>query len=129
MQRWISLGAFLGGLGVIMGAFGAHSMKDRLSEQKLAVFHTATQYLVTHSLALILIGILAAQIGDDPRRKQLNRAATLFTAGIFLFSGSLYVLAFGGPRFFGPITPIGGLSFIVGWIVLSLAFLKKNNSD
>jgi len=128
MRQWISLGAFLGGLGVILGAFGAHSLKDRLGEQKLAVFQTATQYGVTHSLALILIGILAAQIGgDDPRRKQLNRAGTLFTAGILLFSGSLYVLSFGGPRFFGPVTPIGGLAFIAGWFTLSVAFLKKND--
>jgi len=129
MQRWISLGALLAGLGVVLGAFGAHALKDRLVEQKLAVFHTATQYLVTHSLAIILVGILATQIGDDPRRKQLNRAAKLFAAGILLFSGSLYALTFGGPRFFGPITPIGGLLLISGWVTLSLAFLKKTNSN
>jgi len=128
MRKWISLGAFLAGLGVIMGAFGAHSLKDHLTEQKLAVFQTATQYLVTHSLALILVGILAAQTDNpDPRLKKLNKAARFFTAGIILFSGSLYVLTFGGPRFFGPITPIGGLSLITGWFILALAFLKKSN--
>ena len=72
MRLWVSLGAFLGGLGVVLGAFGAHSLKDRLTEQKLTAFHTATEYLVIHSLALILVGILAAQkffklVPLDPR--------------------------------------------------------------
>ena len=127
MRLWVSLGAFLGGLGVVLGAFGAHSLKNRLTEQKLTAFHTATEYLVIHSLALILVGILAAQMGNaDPHFKKLNRVGLFFVAGILLFSGSLYVLTFGGPKFFGPITPIGGLSFIIGWFTLAFTYLKKN---
>ncbi|MFQ5445187.1 MAG: DUF423 domain-containing protein [Nitrospinales bacterium] len=124
MKKWISLGAFLSGLSVILGAFGAHSLKAQLTEKKIAVFHTATQYLYYHSLALILVGILIMQMGEN-YSKRLNRSAAFFVAGIVLFSGSLYVLTFDGPRFFGPITPLGGLSFIIGWFTLAWTFLKK----
>ena len=127
MRLWVSLGALLGGLGVILGAFAAHSLKDKLTEQKLAIFHTATQYLVTHSLALILVGVLASQLNNaNPRIKKLNRVGIFFTVGIILFSGSLYALTFGGPRFLGPITPIGGLSFIFGWFTIAFTYLKKD---
>ena len=128
MRSWISLGAFLGGLGVIMGAFGAHSLKDHLTEQKLAAFHTATQYLVTHSLALILVGVLVSQMEhENPLVRKLNRVGMFFTAGIILFSGSLYILTFGGSKFFGPITPIGGLTFVIGWFTFAFIYLKKDN--
>lgn len=124
MKPWIPLGAVLGGLGVIIGAFGAHSLKDRLTEQKLAAFHTATQYQFFHSLALILVGALALQLGE-PFAKKLNLAGSFFTAGILFFCGSVYALSLGGPRFLGPVTPLGGLSFMAGWFTLAFAFLKK----
>lgn len=125
MNRWIPLGAFFGGLGVILGAMGSHSFKDQLAEQKLASFHTATQYMVTHSLALILVGILALQLGE-PIAKKLNKVGGFFTAGIILFCGSIYILTFDGPKFFGPITPVGGLSFIIGWFAMAFTLLKKH---
>lgn len=124
MKIWIQLGGILGGLSVIMGAFGAHSLKDHLTQQKLAVFQTATQYMFFHSLALVLVGILALQMAE-PDRKKINRAGKFFTAGILLFCGSLYILAFDGPRFFGPITPLGGLAFIIGWFLLAFSQPKK----
>lgn len=125
MNKWIPLGALFGGLGVILGAMGSHSFEDRLTEQKLASLHTATQYMVTHSLALIMVGILALQLGEPIGRK-LNKVGGFFTAGIILFCGSIYILTFDGPKFFGPITPIGGLSFIIGWFVLTFTLLKKH---
>ena len=124
MNIWIRLGALGGGMGVLLGAFAAHSLKDHLTQQKLDVFQTATQYQFFHSLALVLVGILALQAAEQDRKK-INRAGKFFTAGILLFSGSLYILAFDGPRFFGPITPIGGLSLIIGWSLLAFSISKK----
>ena len=124
MRIWIQLGGLFGGLSVLMGAFGAHSLKNHLTQQKLDVFQTAAQYQFFHSLALVLVGILALQAGEQDRKK-INRAGKFFTAGILLFSGSLYILAFDGPRFFGPITPLGGLSLIIGWFLLAFSLSKK----
>jgi len=124
MRIWIQLGGLFGGLSVFLGAFGAHSLKNHLTQQKLDVFQTATQYQFFHSLALVLVGILALQAGEQDRKK-INRAGKFFTAGILLFSGSLYILAFDGPKFFGPITPIGGLSLIIGWSLLAFSISKK----
>lgn len=124
MQLWIRIGAILGGLSVMLGAFGAHSLKARLSEKSLETFHTAQFYQFMHSLALILIGLLMLKLGEE-HHKKLNRAGCFFLAGIVMFSGSLYTLALGGPRFFGPITPLGGLSFMIGWVLLALAVPKK----
>ncbi len=124
MRIWIQLGGLFGGLSVLMGAFGAHSLKNHLTQQKLDVFQTAAQYQFFHSLALVLVGILALQAGEQDRKK-INRAGKFFTAGILLFCGSLYILAFDGPRFFGPITPLGGLSLIIGWFLLAFSISKK----
>ncbi len=124
MKGWIPLGSIFGGLSVILGAFAAHSLKARLTEQKLATFQTATQYMFYHSIALILVGILSLQLGE-PANKKLKLPGRLFAAGIVLFSGSLYALAFDGPRFFGPITPLGGLCFIIAWFSLAINFLKR----
>ncbi len=123
-MNWISLGAGFGGLSVLLGAFGAHSLKDLLTEQKLATFQTGTQYMGYHGLALILVGILVLVLGE-PSKKAFKKVGIYFTAGIFLFSGSLYALAFDGPRFFGPITPLGGLSFMIGWVILAVNISKQ----
>ena len=126
-MKWISLGAVLGGVSVVLGAMGAHSLKDRLIEQKLAVFQTATHYMGYHALALILVGILVLQLGESGG-KALNKVGILFTVGIVLFTGSIYVLTFDGPRFFGPLTPLGGLSFIVGWFLLAWTVVKHSRA-
>ena len=124
---WVSFGAGLAGLSVMLGAFGAHSLKARLTEKKLATFHTATDYLGYHALALIAIGILVLVLNEDIRAK-LQRSARWVSAGIVLFSGSLYVLTFDGPRFFGPITPLGGLCFMIGWFTLAYSLFKYSRS-
>jgi len=122
-MNWISLGAGFGGLSVLLGAFGAHSLKDLLTEQKLATFQTGTQYMGYHALALILVGLLVLNFGE-PGKQALKKVGIFFTTGIFLFSGSLYALAFDGPRFFGPVTPFGGLFFMIGWFTLAVVVAK-----
>jgi uncharacterized membrane protein YgdD (TMEM256/DUF423 family) len=124
---WISLGATLAGLSVMLGAFGAHSLKARLTEKKLATFHTATDYLGYHALGLIAIGILIYVLDDEIRLK-LRRSARWISAGILLFPGSLYALTFDGPRFFGPITPLGGLCFMIGWFTLAISLFKYSRT-
>ncbi|MBT3923949.1 MAG: DUF423 domain-containing protein [Nitrospina sp.] len=120
---WVSFGAGLAGLSVMLGAFGAHSLKARLTEKKLATFHTATDYLGYHALGLIAIGVLIFVLNEEIGLK-LKRSARWISAGILLFSGSLYALAFDGPRFFGPITPLGGLCFMIGWFTLAFSLFK-----
>jgi len=100
-----------------------HSLKARLTEKKLATFHTATDYLGYHALGLIAVGILMLVLSEDISAK-LKRSAQWISVGILLFCGSLYVLTFDGPRFFGPITPLGGLSFMIGWFTLAVSLFK-----
>jgi len=125
---WVSLGAGLAGLSVMLGAFGAHALKARLTEKKLATFHTATDYLGYHALGLIAIGILMLVL-DDAIRTKLQRSARWMSAGIVLFPGSLYMLTFEGPRFFGPITPLGGLCFMIGWFTLAYSLFKHSKAQ
>lgn len=123
--RWASLGGGLAGLSVMLGAFGAHSLKAHLTEKKLATFHTATDYLGYHALGLIFIGILIYLLRGDTARK-LNRSAIWISIGIIFFCGSLYGLVFDGPRFLGPITPLGGLCFMIGWFTATITLLKAS---
>ncbi|NNF04032.1 MAG: DUF423 domain-containing protein [Rhodothermales bacterium] len=111
------LGALLSALAVGLGAFGAHALKDVLDPQALETWTTGTTYLGWHAAALLLTGLLAEFV----RPGLINTAGALFLAGIFLFCGSLFVLALGGPRWFGPVTPLGGVAFISGWIVTAVA--------
>jgi len=121
-QIWLAAGAGAGALGVILGAFGAHALRARLSEAAIATWQTAVAYQFTHALALIAVGILLRQgLGAS---RPLTVAGAAFCLGIVFFSGSLYALALGGPRWLGPVTPIGGAAFIVGWLALLLAVLR-----
>ena len=124
MRLWIKLGGILGGLSVMFGAFGAHSLKERLTEKSLATFQTGVQYQFMHSIALILVGLLSLHFADEYKKK-IERPGWFFLAGIILFSGSLYSLALGGPRWLGPVTPLGGLCFMIGWVLLSFSLPKK----
>lgn len=127
-MNWISTGAIFSGLSVMLGAMGAHSLKNVLTEKKLSAFQTATEYMGYHGLALILVGIICIQLAESSA-KSLKKVGVLFTTGIVLFSGSIYILTFDGPRLFGPITPIGGLCFMAGWFVFAGVIFKhfKNN--
>ena len=127
-MNWVSTGAIFSGLSVMLGAMGAHSLKNVLTEKKLGAFQTATEYMGYHGLALILVGIICSQLaGDDA--KPLKKVGILFTTGILMFSGSIYILTFDGPRLFGPVTPIGGLCFMAGWFIFAGVIYKhfKNN--
>ena len=107
---WGSLNAFLA---VALGAFGAHGLKHLVTEAALQTWNTATQYHFYHALALILIGML---IKDYPKA---NISGRLMLAGIFLFSGSLYMLALTQIKILGAITPLGGVCFLLGWLWLA----------
>jgi uncharacterized membrane protein YgdD (TMEM256/DUF423 family) len=127
-MNWIPIGAVFSGFSVLLGAVGAHGLKNILSEQKLKAFHTATQYMGYHGLALILVGILCLHLGAD-RAKALKKVGILFLAGILMFSGSIYILTFDGPRLFGPVTPLGGLSFIAGWFTFAWVMRGHSNKN
>ena len=105
------LAGFAGASAVILGAFGAHALRSVLDERGTELWHTAVNYHLWHALALCL----ALFVLDAPHRR---RAVIAFALGIVLFSGSLYVLALGAPRWFGAITPLGGVAFIAGWLLL-----------
>ena len=128
-MNWISTGAIFSGLSVTLGAMGAHSLKNILTEKNLSAFQTATDYMGYHGLALILVGIVSLQL-NDTGAKALKKVGILFTLGILMFSGSIYVLISDGPRIFGPITPLGGLCFMLGWFIFAGVIIKyfKNNS-
>ena len=104
-----------GTLAVFLGAFGAHGLKDRLDENALGWWQTAAHYHFVHTLLLLALALLAQRIPHI----LLNTAAWATFAGLILFSGSLYAMALGAPRWFGAITPIGGLSWIVAWLLLA----------
>jgi uncharacterized membrane protein YgdD (TMEM256/DUF423 family) len=114
----LAAGAIFGGISVMLGAMGAHSLKNVLTEKKLSAFQTATEYMGYHGIALILVGIVCLQLPENGS-KALKKVGILFTMGILMFSGSLYVLIFDGPSAFGPITPLGVLCFITGWFILA----------
>ena len=119
----IQTAAISGALAVIIGAFGAHGLKPHLTEYQINIFEKGVQYHFIHTLAILLAGILWAQQGFD--NKYLLWAGWFFLGGIVCFSGSLYLLAckdmLSVPiSFVGPITPIGGVLFIVGWVMLFL---------
>lgn len=114
-------GAVFMTLGVLLGAFGAHALKSQLSPEMLLVYKTGVEYQFYHALGLLLIGI----IGFHNESKWIGRSAVLIGIGIVLFSGSLYFLSLSGIKVFGAITPIGGLSFVAGWICLAVAVWKK----
>jgi uncharacterized membrane protein YgdD (TMEM256/DUF423 family) len=108
----------LAGLAVAAGAFGAHGLRGRLDPSALSTFETAARYQLIHGLAAAFAADRAGREGGA----MAARAAAVFVAGAVLFSGSLYVLALGGPRLVGVVTPLGGLAFMVGWLLLALSF-------
>ena len=106
---------------VALGAFGAHALKTRLSAEMLAVWHTGVEYHAYHSLGLLAVGLVAAQL---PESMLLKWSGWLMLAGIVLFSGSLYALALSGERWLGAITPIGGTAFLAAWGLFVIAALR-----
>lgn len=113
---FLAAGAASGFLSVCLGAFAAHGLKQHLSPEALAIWHTGVQYQMYHALALLAVGA----ISREQASKSLKLSGLAFILGSFLFSGSLYALALGAPALTGLITPLGGLSWLVGWAALGV---------
>jgi len=123
-RRWIVISAgVLGFFGVTLGAFGAHALKETLLlHSSLDTWRTAVLYQLVHSVA-----ILALAGGLLTGGKTMIWVARLWIIGIILFCGSLYGLALGGPAVLGPLTPLGGLAFLIGWALVAIKSLKSTN--
>jgi uncharacterized membrane protein YgdD (TMEM256/DUF423 family) len=117
LRGFLMLAAFFGFTGVGLGAFAAHGLKNRLTPEYLAIFHTGVTYQLVHTLALLGVALLAMQIPG----RLITWAGASFVIGILLFSGSLYLLTMTGVSKLGIVTPFGGLAFLVGWFCLGLA--------
>lgn len=121
-RHYLAISAVSGALAVGFGAFAAHALKHRLDDYATGIWSTANDYHFIHTLALGLVVVL----GMKSASRSLSWAARLFTAGLLVFSGSLYALALSGEKWLGAITPIGGVAFILGWLaILVYAFKSK----
>ncbi len=135
-KYYISIAAFLGALTVALGAFGAHALKAVLSPAALITYETAVRYQMYHVVALLITGILMNKAASPKEQKLLSRAGLFFIDGIVLFSGPLYFivakpfLGIEGLQWVGVITPMGGLLWMVAWVLLALSQLNGvENSD
>lgn len=120
-RRTLVIAGVLIALATALGAFGAHALKAHLSQERLQVYETAVRYHFLHALGLLAVGVLLRSIDSE----LLRWSAALLLAGIILFSGSLYLLTFGAPRFVGIVTPLGGLALIAGWILFAATVLRQ----
>jgi len=120
-MNWLSLGALWALVGVGMGAFGAHGLEKVAGPEEIAWWETAASYHLIHALGLIACG-LAVRSGCKSAR-----AAMVMFAGSLVFSGTLYAMALGAPRWFGAITPLGGVLMMVGWLLLALSARGANS--
>jgi len=126
---WASI---LGALGVILGAFGAHALRDTLADAGATqTWDTAVKYHLIHAVALLALAALAEARAAKAisRQRLLGWAGRCWIVGVMLFSGSLYVLALGGPKWLGPITPLGGLVLIAGWVLVAASGWRDRNSE
>ncbi len=121
--NFLLVGALAGLTGVLLGAFGAHGLRESLSPAMLTVYKTAVDYQMWHALALTGIAFL---LRTHPDEKSLVRGGWFFFLGIIFFSGSLYLLAYLNVKWLGMVTPVGGVLFLGGWIMLALFALKEN---
>jgi uncharacterized membrane protein YgdD (TMEM256/DUF423 family) len=119
LRVFVALGALLSFVGVGLGAFGSHGLRSRVDESMLAVWQTAVQYQLVHSLALLFLALLS------DRLPSARYAGYLFTAGVLVFSGSLYVYVMTGHRAFALVTPLGGVCFLAGWLALGLSAARS----
>ena len=119
-RRTLAIAGALLALATVMGAFGAHALRSQLSAERLQVYETAVRYQFFHALGLLALGMLLRSADAQ----LLRWVAILVLAGIVLFSGSLYALAFGAPRVLGAVTPLGGLLLIVAWVLFAAAILR-----
>jgi uncharacterized membrane protein YgdD (TMEM256/DUF423 family) len=116
--------SFFGGSAVALGAFAAHALTSRLSEAAIDVFTTGVNYQFVHTFALLACGVLIRLTSHQKTQNYFYRAGICFIIGVLCFSGSLYALALSGIKWFGPITPFGGLLFMIGWVLMTLGVKK-----
>ncbi len=116
MSRLLSASALVGFLGVAMGAFGAHALENRLTVESQNWWETATFYALTHAVTSLAIALH----NNGEQKSNLHKSGWCFLTGTMIFSGSLYLMALGGPRWLGAITPVGGLSMLLGWGMIVL---------
>jgi len=121
---FFGIGAASGAIAVALGALAAHALRQQLAESAMHAFETGVHYQFLHALALCAVA-LWIKSGEADATTHAVVAAWAFVAGTLMFSGSLYVLALGGPRWLGPITPIGGLALIFGWLALAYGALRR----
>jgi len=114
-------GAIFMALSVLLGAFGAHALKTRLTPEMMQIYQIGVEYQFYHAMGLLFTGIIGFQINS----KWVSRSAIFLGIGIILFSGSLYLIALSGIKAIGAITPIGGLLFVAGWISLAIGVWKR----
>lgn len=120
--RWfLLLGAANAALAILLGAFGAHSLKTHLAVDMMAVYQTGLQYHLFHALGLLAAGFALKQIGDSA---WLRWSGWLMLAGIVIFSGSLYILSVTGWKWLGAVTPLGGIAFMAAWVLFAVAVMK-----
>ncbi len=119
-NRVLVIGALIAGLGVAVGAFGAHGLRPILTDKMMAVFETGVRYHLVHALAMLIAGLSAHCFGH----RIFVKAGWSFCLGILIFSGSLYTLALSGVRTLGMLTPLGGLAFLIGWGFLAWGYWK-----
>lgn len=126
-KRFLITASFFGALSVVLGAFAAHKLKEIYAPDLLQIFETAVKYQMYHAIALLATGILYKEFPN----KLLLWTGNLFITGILLFSGSLYALCILkhqdiAANWLGPVTPLGGLCFIAGWLLLAIGISKKS---
>ena len=114
--------AFAGALGVVLGAFGAHALRGSIEPRLMETFQTAVQYQLIHALALLLVSLTMGWLGQS---LSFEISAYAFRAGVILFSGSLYGLVLTDMEWLGPVTPLGGLCLIVGWLALLVGGFRQ----
>ena len=119
VRVFLTIAALLGGSSVGFGAFGAHALKERLSERSLEIFETAARYQMYHALALLLVGVLMSR--SQVEETFLTASGWAFIVGVVLFCGSLYALSFSGINWLGAVAPLGGLALMVGWAAIAVA--------
>ncbi|MGB1092089.1 MAG: DUF423 domain-containing protein [Oceanobacter sp.] len=124
----LTLAALLGFLGVALGAFGAHGLKSVLEPAMMTVYQTGVQYHQIHAVALLVIGLWQLLRPTSPEHGSLKWAALFMLGGVLLFSGSLYTMAMSSVRMLGMITPIGGVSWLIGWALLARAGWQSADS-
>ena len=122
-RLFFCLGAGFAGLAVLIGSFGTHFLSKRISTELLNVFEIGSRYQMYHALGLLIVAWSMCQW----KSQFLNVAGWSFVIGILIFSGSLYVLSFTGARWLGALTPIGGVSLILGWVCLAISAIHNNN--